>query len=108
MDPRPGGDRTGERTNRIGRVDIRVLDLLAEADAEPEAIHERLGRAVDRPRDVGYGACCHALARLRSEGLVRRDRRTAYPHGGFSTKERTARTVYAITEPGRERLRSRR
>lgn len=95
-----------DQMDRNDRADLRVLGLLANGDAETEAIHDRLAHTFDRHRGVGYGACCHALSRLRSKGFVTRNRTDDYPHGGFSTKAKGARNVYAITDTGRYHLES--
>lgn len=104
MNHHTANDQTREQINRNDRTDRHVLCLLADGDAETEAIHDRFAHTFDQHRGVGYGAYCHALRRLWAKGFERSYRTNNYPHGGFSTKTKGARNVYAITDTSREHL----
>jgi DNA-binding PadR family transcriptional regulator len=78
-----------------------VLWLLADGQMHPYEIQQRIcEHAIDQVVKVAHGSLYHAVARLAEQGLIE-------PVETSREGRRPERTVYAITEAGRDQARSR-
>jgi DNA-binding PadR family transcriptional regulator len=82
-------------------LQLAVLRLLADEQMHPYEMQQRIReRAIDQVVKVAHGSLYHAVARLAEQGLIE-------PVETSREGRRPERTVYAITEAGRDEARSR-
>jgi DNA-binding PadR family transcriptional regulator len=82
-------------------LQLAVLRLLAEEQMHPYEMQQRIReRAIDQVVKVAHGSLYHAVGRLAGQGLIE-------PVETSREGRRPERTVYAITEAGRDEARSR-
>jgi DNA-binding PadR family transcriptional regulator len=82
-------------------LQLAVLRLLADEQLHPYEMQQRIReRAIDKVVKVAHGSLYHAVARLAEQGLIE-------PVETSREGRRPERTVYAITEAGRDEARSR-
>jgi DNA-binding PadR family transcriptional regulator len=82
-------------------LQLAVLRLLADEQMHPYEMQQRIREsAIDQVVKVAHGSLYHAVARLAEQGLI---------ESVETSREgrRPERTVYAITETGRDEARSR-
>lgn len=80
---------------------LAVLRLLAEGQMHPYEMQQRVREyAIDQVVKVAHGSLYHTVARLAEQGLIE-------PVETCRAGRRPERTVYAITEAGRDEARSR-
>src|SRR3954454_20884103 len=77
-------------------LQLAVLRLLADEQLHPYEMQQRIREhAIDKVVKVAHGALYHAVARLAEQGLIE-------PVETSREGRRPERTVYAITEAGRD------
>jgi DNA-binding PadR family transcriptional regulator len=82
-------------------LQLAVLRLLADGQMHPYEMQQRIREcAIDQVVKVAHGSLYHAVARLAEQGLIE-------PVETSREGRRPERTVYAITEAGRDEARSR-
>src|SRR3954453_10040591 len=82
-------------------LQLAVLRLLADEQLHPYEMQQRIREhAIDKVVKDAPGALYHAVARLAEQGLIE-------PVETSREGRRPERTVYAITEAGRDEARSR-
>jgi DNA-binding PadR family transcriptional regulator len=82
-------------------LQLAVLRLLADEQLHPYEMQQRIREhAIDQVVKVAHGSLYHAVARLAEDGLIE-------PVETSREGRRPERTVYAITETGRDEARSR-
>lgn len=80
---------------------LTVLRLLADEQMHPYEMQQRIReRAIDHVVKVAHGSLYHTVARLAEQGLIE-------PVETSREGRRPERTVYAITEAGRDEARAR-
>jgi DNA-binding PadR family transcriptional regulator len=80
---------------------LAVLRLLADGQAHPYEMQQRIREyAIDQVVKVAHGSLYHTVARLAEQGFIE-------PVETSREGRRPERTVYAITEAGRDEARSR-
>jgi DNA-binding PadR family transcriptional regulator len=82
-------------------LQLAVLRLLADEQLHPYEMQQRIReKAIDHVVKVAHGSLYHAVDRLAEQGLIE-------PVETSREGRRPERTVYAITETGRDEARSR-
>lgn len=92
--------------NRETMTERRVLASLVEKEVDLDTIHDRLKHPFGHHRSISYNACVQSIARLEEDGLVTVTRKSDHPFGSASTTAGRPREKYAITDTGKDRLRS--
>lgn len=88
-------------TRPLTPLGLAVLRLLADEQMHPYEMQQRIREyAIDHVVKVAHGSLYHAVARLTEQGLIE-------PVETCREGRRPERTVYAITEAGRDEARSR-
>lgn len=82
-------------------LQLAVLRLLADGQMHPYEMQQRIREcAIDQVVKVAHGSLYHAVGRLAEQGLIE-------PVETSREGRRPERTVYAITEAGRDEARER-
>jgi DNA-binding PadR family transcriptional regulator len=85
----------------LSPLGLAVLRLLADQQMHPYEMQQRIREhAIDQVVKVAHGSLYHVVARLAEQGLIE-------PVETSREGRRPERTVYAITEAGRDEARSR-